>query len=228
MVALTGNEFLQVTGVQPNGLPSGQTLQCTTEDIANLAALDTSTEVSTALNTVGAGTITAAGIIGMNTSRGGAQLSAAFTDTTDTANLIAAALPAGAGTNTSFKWRYTNSTNAVATLAGGSGVTLSVYTVIPPNTFADYLVTRTGVSAFTFVGNAAGQLTTSGTFTITGATAVTVADAAVTTASIVTFTLKTVGGTVGAYPSIKTITTGTGFTVAGTTADVSVYNYRIS
>lgn len=227
MVTLTGNEILQVTGIQANGQPSGQTLQCSTEDIANLAALDTSTEVSTALNTVGAGTITAAGIIGQNTSRGGAQLSAAFTDTTDTANLIAAALPAGAGTSTSFKWRYTNSTNAVATLAGGSGVTLSVISIIPPNTFADFLVTRTGTSAFTFVGNAAGTLATIGTFTITGATAATVADTAITTASIVVFTLKVVGGTVGAYPAIKTITTGTGFTVAGTTGDVSVYTYRI-
>lgn len=66
-----------------------------------------------------------------------------------------------------------------------------------------------------------------GNFTITGATAVTVADTNVTTTSIISFTLKTVGGTVGAIPAIKTITPGTGFTVAATTADVSVYNYEI-
>ena len=68
---------------------------------------------------------------------------------------------------------------------------------------------------------------TKGTFTITGATAVTVNNANVTSASIISFTLRTVGGTVGAYPAIKTITPGTGFTVAATTADVSVYNYSI-
>lgn len=64
-----------------------------------------------------------------------------------------------------------------------------------------------------------------GTFTANGATPVTVADAAFTANTPVTFTLKTVGGTVGAYPSIKTVTAGTGFTVACTASDTSVYNY---
>ena len=67
----------------------------------------------------------------------------------------------------------------------------------------------------------------SGTFTANGASSVTVANTAVTANSIIIFTLKTVGGTVGAYPSIKTITVGTGFTVACTASDTSVYNYRI-
>lgn len=226
-MALTGQEILNVTGVQANGMPSGQTLQTTTEEIAALAALDTTTQTITALNTVGAGTITAAGIAGQYTSRGGAQLSAAFTDTTDTANAIVAALPSAAGTGTSFRWTYRNDTNAVATLAGGSGVTLSIITVIPPNSFASYLVTYTATSTLTFAGIMQGYLPHSGTFTITGATPVTVSDTNITTASAVHITLKNVGGTVGAAPAIKTITTGTGFTVAGTTADVSVYNYTI-
>jgi hypothetical protein len=67
----------------------------------------------------------------------------------------------------------------------------------------------------------------SGTFTANGATPVTVADTAVTANSLIIFTLKTVGGTVGAYPSVKTITAGTGFTVGATASDTSVYNYRI-
>lgn len=67
----------------------------------------------------------------------------------------------------------------------------------------------------------------SGTFTANGASSVTVANAAVTANSIIVFTLKTVGGTVGAYPAVKTITPGTGFTVAATASDTSVYNYRI-
>lgn len=67
----------------------------------------------------------------------------------------------------------------------------------------------------------------SDTVTLNGATGVDVANTAVTANSIIVFTLKTVGGTVGAYPSIKTITPGTGFNVAGTALDTSVYNYRI-
>lgn len=63
------------------------------------------------------------------------------------------------------------------------------------------------------------------TVTLNGATPVTVVDAGVTANSAIFFTLKTVGGTVGAAPAIQTITPGTGFTVAGTALDTSVYNY---
>jgi hypothetical protein len=67
----------------------------------------------------------------------------------------------------------------------------------------------------------------SGTFTANGATPVTVADASVTADSNIIFTLKTVGGTVGAMPRCVTITPGTGFNVNCTASDTSVYNYRI-
>lgn len=66
-----------------------------------------------------------------------------------------------------------------------------------------------------------------GTFTLNGATPVTVADANIDAGSIVIPTLKTVGGTVGALPAIQTITPGVGFTVAGTALDTSIYNYVI-
>ncbi len=66
-----------------------------------------------------------------------------------------------------------------------------------------------------------------GTFTMNGATPVVVANAQLAAGDHVVFTLVTVGGTVGAYPSIKTRTNGTGFTVAGTAADTSVYAYKI-
>lgn len=68
---------------------------------------------------------------------------------------------------------------------------------------------------------------TGGTFTANGATAVTVVEPTITANSVVVITLKTVGGTVGAIPAIKTITAGTGFTVAGTASDTSVYNYLV-
>lgn len=226
-MALTGNETLEVTGILSTGLPSGQTFTTTTEEIAQLAALDTTTNVITTLSTVGAGTITAAGIIGKFTQRTGAQVSLAFTDTTDTANNIAAALPAGAGTGTSFTYTYTNLTNAPSTIAGGSGVTISIITVIPPNAFGKWLFTRTGASAFTMVGTEQGYLAHGGTYAATGTAAVTVADANVTTFSQVSFTLRTVGGTIVGYPVVKTITAGVGFTAAAGTTDLSTYNYNI-
>lgn len=68
---------------------------------------------------------------------------------------------------------------------------------------------------------------TFGAFTINGATPVTVANTAVTGTSAIIITLDTVGGTVGAVPAIQTITPGTGFTVAGTASDTSIYNYVI-
>lgn len=64
-----------------------------------------------------------------------------------------------------------------------------------------------------------------GSFTANGASVVTVADANVTANSIIIPTLTTVGGTVGAIPAVKTITAGTGFTIAGTASDTSVYAY---
>lgn len=67
----------------------------------------------------------------------------------------------------------------------------------------------------------------SGTFTCNGATPVTVTNANVTANSAIIVTLKTVGGTVGATPAVKTITPTTGFTIAGTASDTSVYNYTI-
>lgn len=67
----------------------------------------------------------------------------------------------------------------------------------------------------------------SGTFTLNETTPVVVANTNVTADSVIVFGLKTVGGTVGAVPAVKTVTPGTGFTVAGTASDTSVYNYTI-
>jgi len=74
---------------------------------------------------------------------------------------------------------------------------------------------------------AGGKRWTQGTFTCNGATNVVVANTAVTADSQILVTLKTVGGTVGATPAVKTITPGTGFAIAGTASDTSVYNYAI-
>lgn len=78
-------------------------------------------------------------------------------------------------------------------------------------------------------GSAKGQYLSAsyGTFTANGATPVTVADVNATATSIILFGLVTVGGTVGAVPSVKTQTAGTGFTVGCTASDTSIYGYLI-
>lgn len=250
-------------------------------------------ESITTLSTVGAGTITGAGIAGAITSRTGSQSATPFTDTTDTAaNIIAA--QANAHVGMSWEYLYQNTTNATATLTGGTGVTVSGITSVPAGKTARYLVTYTAAATITMVGFQAGESTAAseqsvilagstsgtttlaasatasgtltlpaatdtlvgkattdtltnktltsptvnlatltlaaaqvGTFTANGASAVTVTNAQVTANSSIIFTLKTVGGTVGAYPTIKTITATTGFTVACTASDTSVYNYAI-
>jgi hypothetical protein len=65
-----------------------------------------------------------------------------------------------------------------------------------------------------------------GTFTLNGATPVTVAALGITVNSQVLITLKN-PVSVGAQPHVQTITPGTGFTVVGTAGDTSVYNYAI-
>lgn len=65
------------------------------------------------------------------------------------------------------------------------------------------------------------------TFVCNGASAVTVAAPQITASSIVIPCLQTVGGTVGAIPAVKTITPGTGFTIAGTASDTSTYGLLI-
>lgn len=108
-VTLTGNELLQVQGITSSGLPSGQTFQCATMDIANLS----------------------------------------------------------------------------------------------------------------YNGNFGGQ------FTLAGTAVVTVNNTSFGTTDIVSYSLAVVGGTVGAYPTIKTVSNGS-FTVNGSVGDTSTYNYAIS
>jgi len=77
----------------------------------------------------------------------------------------------------------------------------------------------------TSIKNDIGRLV--GSFTCDGTTPVTVANRGMTIKSIVIPSLRTVGGTVGALPAVKTVTAGTGFTIAGTASDSSIYNYVI-
>lgn len=185
-----------------------------------------STAVATALTTVGAGTITAAGIAGAVTLRSGST--SAFTDTTDTAAaIIPARWPNSASLNSSFMYTYVNNSVAVATVQGGTGVTVSGITVVPPNSWARFLVTYTAANTITMVGIEQGYFPHSGTFIANSTSTVTVADANVTASSNIIFTLKTASAPGASVPAIKTITPGTGFTLAALSSDVSTYNYTI-
>lgn len=66
-----------------------------------------------------------------------------------------------------------------------------------------------------------------GTFVLNGSTPVTVSNTSIAISDAIIISLNTVGGVVGVPPSIATITAGSGFTVAGTAADTSTYNYAI-
>lgn len=180
----------------------------------------------TALATVGAGTVTAAGIAGGLTARSGAQSATAFSDTTDIAANIVTAQP---GIHIGYSWiyLYQNATNAPATLGGGTGVTVSGITVIPANSTTAYLISYTALNTFTMVGLGTTNNPSIGTFIATGASAVVVANTAVSPNSTISFALKTVGGTPAGAPFLSAVTAGTGFSVKAVAGDTSTYNYAI-
>lgn len=102
------------------------------------------------------------------------------------------------------------------------------------NTIAQYILKKYNSIINSSNGNITGpgatlqdHIITKGTFVANGTSAVTVAEPNVTANSVISISLKTVGGTVGAIPAIQTITPGTGFTVAGTASDTSTYIYAV-
>lgn len=106
------------------------------------------TPLNTSIVTVGAGTLTAAGLVGGVITRTGPV--AAFTDTTATGAQLDAALPNNLPTAWLFEIK--NSTAFVETLAGGTGVTLSGRTTIQPNSVGQYLLTKSATATYTVYG----------------------------------------------------------------------------
>jgi hypothetical protein len=113
---------------------------------------------NTAISTVGAGTLTAAALAGGVITRSGST--AAYTDTTDTAANIIAAMTDQA-VNSSFTCEIRNTVAFAETLSGGTGVTLSGNTIIPPNSIGLFLLTITGAAAVSMLGIGSIPLTTS-------------------------------------------------------------------
>ena len=115
--------------------------------IASAAGGSGSPDVVTPITTVGAGTLTAASLVGGVIARTGPT--GAFSDTTDTAaNIIAAVKNPNVGQ--SFEVTIKNGTAFAETLVAGTGVTLPATVVIPANAAATYLVTITSATAVTF------------------------------------------------------------------------------
>ena len=114
--------------------------------------------INTAITTVGAGTLTAAALVGGIITRSGST--AAYTDTTATAALIIAALPAGAATGYSWTVKIKNTVAFAETIAAGTTVTLTGQTIIPPNSVGEFLLTMTSATAVSMVGIAMVPLTT--------------------------------------------------------------------
>ena len=84
---------------------------------------------------------------------------AAYTDTTDTATAIIAAIPL-AVVGTSFALRITNTVAFIDTIAAGVGVTLAGTTAIAASTFRDFVgvITSTATPAVTLTGTGSGAL----------------------------------------------------------------------
>ena len=181
-------------------------------------------EVATALTTVGAGTITGAGIAAQVTTRGGTQ-TAAFTDTTDIAANIIAAQP-NAHIGAAWEYTYVNNTIWPATIQGGTGVTITGFTITAPNAWTRYLVTYTAAATITMVAIGQGHFGTIGTVTANAATPVPVTQAAVTATSQILLTYKSgTQGATGAF--VSSVTPGTGFSIKSVASDTAVYNYLI-
>lgn len=143
-MALSGTEVLQVQAIQSNGQLAATTQQTTTGAIAALANAESAPTTFTSISTVGDGVLTAASIVGGGVSRSGPT--SAFTDTTDTAVALVAALPLYVAGET-FDVVIKNLTAFPQTLAAGTGVTLSGSLIVPANSAATYLVTITSATA---------------------------------------------------------------------------------
>ena len=133
--------------VDPAGIST-----CFVSSTANGTNFGSLNLANAALTTVGAGTILAAAIGGGFVTRTGSTT--AFTDTTDTAALINTLMVLAQ--NNGVLFRYINQTNATATIAGGTNVTMSGTQLVGPNSEGTFLLTRTDANTATPTFNMVG------------------------------------------------------------------------
>ncbi len=91
-------------------------------------------------------------------------------------------------------------------------------------TSGSILIQSTGEGFYQKVGGANAR---GGTVVVNGTTPVVVNSTAMNADAVIVFSLKTVGGTVGAIPHVSTYVVGTSFTIVGTASDTSTYNWMM-
>lgn len=143
------------------------------------------------------------------------------------ATAIAVTLPQATGSfGSGFGFEVQNEGPGLVTITPTtSTINAAAALTVPQNTgcYMDSDGTNYHVASCTALPSSNG-----GTFTANGATAVVVANTAVSANSVITFTLKTVGGTPAGAPFLSAVTAGTGFSVKAVAGDTSVYNYQIN
>lgn len=128
--------------------------QITAGALAN--SLQGATTISAITGAAGV-TLTAAQMLGGVINRSGPV--GIYSDTTDTAAAIVAAMPFAA-VGLSFRLRILNTVAAIETILAGSGVTLAGTTAIAASTWRDYVgtITNIGTPAVTLTGIGSGTL----------------------------------------------------------------------
>ena len=154
--------------------------------------------INTALNTVSNGTLLGAALVGGVVTRGGAQSGTPFSDATDSAANIYAAFASPTSFPVSMETVILNTTNAVMTITGGSGVTPSGNMVIPPGAYGRFLLSMSSAAAATFKAVGEGRLGAlpAAAFSTAALSAGTLAAGAITGANFVV--LQNTGATPGA------------------------------
>lgn len=205
-MALVGNEVLYVQGVTAGGGLSPVSQSTTTAAIAGLGGGGVTQDIiNTNITTVGNGTLTAAGMLGGLITRTGPV--AAYTDTTDTAAAIVTAV-GGFFLNATLPITIKNGTAFAETLTAGTGVTLPLTVIIPPNSVGYYYAVIGGTAAAPTV--TIGHISTELLVGITPAQFSTAALAAGTLAAgLITGAAFTVLQNTGATPGAQTTRTAT-------------------
>lgn len=155
-----------------------------------------------------------------------------------TFDVITEAAWSNTDTSTSFRWfttaaGSTTQTQKMRLWASGGLAVGAANVATDPGAGGILATTATLSGALTFSTAASGPILKQGangrcgTFVLNGSTPVTVSNSSIAISDAIIISLNTVGGVVGVPPSVATITAATGFTVAGTAADTSTYNYAI-
>jgi hypothetical protein len=151
------------------------------------------------------------------------------------------------GANTLTVYGFQGSADTINGIAGSTGVTIPVGATVgfltvkggawftgdtsDAGSFSSITnsgnFTETGVGSGFVQKQSATGAGRAGTFTLNGATTVTVTNTTVAVTDFIGISMNTAAGTIGAFPKITAIQPGASFTILGTASDTSVYNYSM-